>query len=486
MSVPSDPKLEGLRLALAASPENVPLLLLYAESCLEAFQLDEAHAAFGRVLSLEAERPEALLGVARVQFLAGKISEAMVRVEQLVGDRPEFAPAHLLLSRLYVIEGNREGAAKHYRTALQIDPASTDPALARDLGLTPEGQPVAGRPTGRMKDTGHATVFEGRPGDSFDDDPFGPGGDEDEEDDEYDFGGGAAPSGFMLDRERPKTSFRDVGGMEALKEQIRMKVLYPMENPDLFKAYGKTVGGGVLLYGPPGCGKTLISRATAGEIKANFYAIGLHDVLDAFIGESEKRLHAIFESARQNAPAVLFFDEIDALAADRRDLRQHAGRNVINQFLAELDSGAGANDGVLVLGATNAPWHVDSAFRRPGRFDRTVFVPPPDEPARAAIIEILAKGKPVRDLDVGALAKKTSGFSGADLMAVFDVAAEAALDTAMKQGRVVPISTKDLARAAKGMKPSTRAWFESAKNYALYANQDGHYDDVLEHLGIRP
>jgi SpoVK/Ycf46/Vps4 family AAA+-type ATPase len=204
-----------------------------------------------------------------------------------------------------------------------------------------------------------------------------------------------------------------------------------------------------------------------------------------WIGSSEKNLHAIFESARRNAPSVLFFDEIDALAADRKDLRQSAVRNVINQFLAEMDGGVSNNDGVLILGATNAPWHIDSAFKRPGRFDRTIFVPPPDDEARESIISVMARGKPVADLDPKTLAKKTRNFSGADIKAMFDNATEQALTAAMKEGRVVPITTKLLTKAAGDLKPTTLAWFESAKNYALYANQGGFYDEVLAYLGIK-
>jgi SpoVK/Ycf46/Vps4 family AAA+-type ATPase len=188
--------------------------------------------------------------------------------------------------------------------------------------------------------------------------------------------------------------------------------------------------------------------------------------------------------ARRHAPSVLFFDEVDALAADRKDMRSSAGRTLINQFLSELDSESAANDGVLVLGATNAPWHLDSAFLRPGRFDRLIFVPPPDAPAREEIIRIMAEGKPVAGLDPAALAKKAKDFSGADIKALFDQAIEASLGEAMKSGKIVPISQKQLVKSAKGVKPSTKKWFESARNYALYANQSGFYDEILEYLGI--
>ena len=289
----------------------------------------------------------------------------------------------------------------------------------------------------------------------------------------------------LPDVQKPEVSFANVGGMEDIKEEIRMKIIYPLQNRALFKAYGKKLGGGVLLYGPPGCGKTLISKATAGEIQANFISVGIHQILDLYVGNSEKNLHRAFQLARDNAPAILFFDEVDALAADRKDFRESAIRTMINQFLAEMDGNIGSNEGILILGATNAPWHLDAAFRRPGRFDRIIFVPPPDEPAREAIVEILARDKPLKRLDAGALAKRTKEFSGADIKSIFDVATERALSRAMKEGRVVPLTTEDLLQAIKGMKPSTRAWFESAKNYALYANQGGFYDDVLSFLGIR-
>ena len=168
----------------------------------------------------------------------------------------------------------------------------------------------------------------------------------------------------------------------ALKEEIRLKIIYPLQHADLYAAYGKSAGGGILMYGPPGCGKTHLARATAGEIKAGFLSVGINDVLDMWIGNSERNLHEMFEQARQNKPCVLFFDEVDALGASRSDMRASAGRHLINQFLSEMDGVQSANEGVLVLAATNAPWHLDPAFRRPGRFDRVLFVPPPDRPAQ--------------------------------------------------------------------------------------------------------
>lgn len=201
-----------------------------------------------------------------------------------------------------------------------------------------------------------------------------------------------------------------------------------------------------------------------------------------WLGNSERNLHSIFENARSHKPSVLFFDEVDALAANRTDMRQSASRMVINQFLSELDGVNTSNEGVLILAATNAPWHLDSAFRRPGRFDRILFVPPPDAKARTEILLLLCSGKPVANIDYELISKKTEHFSGADLKAVVDIAVERKLQEAIKIGIPKPLTTKDLLAAVSSVKPSTKEWFASARNYALYANEGGLYDDILKYL----
>jgi SpoVK/Ycf46/Vps4 family AAA+-type ATPase len=239
-----------------------------------------------------------------------------------------------------------------------------------------------------------------------------------------------------------------------------------------------------LLYGPPGCGKTLLARATAGEVKAGFIAVGINDVVEMWLGKSERNLHELFELARRNKPCVMFFDEVDALGASRSDMRQSAGRQIINQFLAEMDGVKSSNEGLLILAATNAPWHLDSAFRRPGRFDRIVFVPPPDETARQSILRVLLRGKPVEGIDYGNIARKTEKFSGADLKAAVDHAVERKLTDAMRSGVVRPLTSRDFVDAAQVVKPSTLEWFSAARNYALYANQGGIYDDIVSYLKL--
>jgi transitional endoplasmic reticulum ATPase len=451
-------RLDSLREALAVSPQNIPLLYLFGQACLEELSFQEARTAFDRILQSDPAHADAKLGIARVLYLSGNTSEAVVRAEALIKADPSFADAWMLLSRLAVAEGDRLLAEKYYETAIKLSPGMSERATEPDMQISQSNSPAA--PLVNLPPDVSPEIWE---------------------------------SGAELEREnrslpdiqKPPVSFTDVGGMEAIKEEIRMKIIYPLQNRALFKAYGKKVGGGVLLYGPPGCGKTLISKATAGEIQANFISVGIHQILDLYVGNSEKNLHQSFQVARENAPSILFFDEVDALAADRKDFRESAIRTMINQFLAEMDGNVGSNEGILILGATNAPWHLDAAFRRPGRFDRIIFVPPPDERARESIVEILARNKPVKRLDAKALAKRTKEFSGADLQSIFDVATERALSRAMTEGRVVPLTTEDLLQACKEIKPSTRAWFESAKNYALYANQGGFYDDVLTFLGIR-
>ncbi len=462
--------IQSLKQALAFSPENVPLLLMLGEAYLDQFSFEEARAAYDSALKVDPANAQARVQIARLLDLDGRGSEAILRLEQLCDESPNFAPAWMLRASFSLNEGRAREAREFYERGVALDPSVKNEDLLkriRQAGGVRSAEDARDAVPQRGGDRQAAAYFDPE----FEEDDF----DDDFDDHELE----------IEFEQRPDVDFARVGGMEPVKEDIRMKILYPLENRELFEAYGKKAGGGVLLYGPPGCGKTLISRATAGEIRAKFLSVGLHQILDMWIGKSEEKLHEIFELARRQAPAVLFFDEVDALAADRKDMRTSAGRTLINQFLAELDGEASRNEGVLVLGATNAPWHLDSAFLRPGRFDRLVFVPPPDEPAREEIIRIMAKGKPVAGLDPAALAKKVKDFSGADLKAVFDLAIEGALSEAMRTGKIVPVTQKDLLRAAKTVKPSTLKWFESARNYALYANQSGFYDDILHYLGIQ-
>ena len=288
-----------------------------------------------------------------------------------------------------------------------------------------------------------------------------------------------------FDLESSAISLSDVGGMEQVKQRLEVAFLAPMRNPELSRMYHKSLKGGLLLYGPPGCGKTFIARAVAGELGANFISVTLADILDMYIGNSERNLSEIFATARRNAPCVLFFDEIDAIGQKRSQLRNNAARGVVNQFLTELDGVDAANEGVFVLAATNAPWDVDVALRRPGRLDRTLLVLPPDQAAREAILRHHLRDRPVSGVKLGTLAKRTEGYSGADLAHVCETAAELALMDSARTGQVRLIGMSDLEAAVAEVRPSVGAWLESARNVAMFANESGVYDDLAAYLKKR-
>jgi SpoVK/Ycf46/Vps4 family AAA+-type ATPase len=408
-----DEELAGLRAAVAALPQNLPLRRQLAEALERRGLVEEALTT-----AMEASAPDA-----RLMLIAARC--------------------------LYEVGRYREGL-EQYDKAVAIELSLADAALRDKLAR------ATADPRSRLR------VVEN---------PERAGEPED--------------SSALV--EQPQITFADVGGLDDLKEKIRLRVLHPLKRPDLYKAFGKKVGGGILMYGPPGCGKTFLARATAGEASVRFLAVGIDDVLDMWFGQSEKKLHALFQTARQQAPAILFFDEVDALGGRRSASRHDSYRMLVAQFLADMDGvGSGGadskKDGVLVMGATNAPWDVDPAFRRPGRFSDILFVPPPDLRARIEILKLKLRGKPARELDVAEIGRATELYSGADLEQIVESATEVALEQSMKSGAVRPLTTADLLAAQKRVRPSTLEWFATARNFATYANEAGQYNDVLDYI----
>lgn len=289
----------------------------------------------------------------------------------------------------------------------------------------------------------------------------------------------------VFDIEASSVRLADVGGMAAVKERLELAFLGPLRNPELRKLYGKSLRGGLMLYGPPGCGKTFLARAVAGEMGAKFLSLSIVDVLDMWLGTSERNLHELFETARRNAPCVLFLDEIDALGHKRSQVSSSSMRTVANQLLAELDGMEGNNEGVFVLAATNTPWDVDGALRRPGRLDRMVLVLPPDPPAREAILRYHLRDRPIANIDLGRVVKATEDFSGADLAHLCETAAEYAMADSIRRGEVRMIGQGDFETALREVRPSVKPWFTTARNVAMFANEGGVYDDLVAYLKSR-
>jgi AAA+ superfamily predicted ATPase len=292
-------------------------------------------------------------------------------------------------------------------------------------------------------------------------------------------------SGARWSPEEKAVSFSDVGGLEAVKKVVNRMVVLPLHRPDLYERYGRRAGGGVLLYGPPGCGKTLLARATAGECGLPFFNARLEEVLDPYIGVSERNLSSLFSAARELSPCVLFIDEIDGLGYARRRRQTETGRGLVDVLLQQLDELGSERLPILVLGATNAPWDVDDALLRPGRFDRTIFVPPPDAVARRRIIELLLADVTYGDIEAGRLAERTELFSGADLRAVVERAVDVVIDEALESGGQPPLGQRHLDAALGETRSTTIDWLERARNYIEFANHDGRYEDVAGYLHQR-
>ena len=439
-----DATLTSLEAALAASPSNADLRAVLVGALVDRGDAAGAARLVREVGAASFVRPHHRRAAARALLSAGDLEPAL---ELADGDEAE-----TLIVRARILHGLGRGkeALGAYAQAVAKNPTLEDLELKSLLSArVREVTPVGDRPRMRVISNDDTDESEMR---------------------------------RLLHPELEPVSFADVGGLADVKRQIERRIIMPFQKPSIFERFKKRVGGGILLYGPPGCGKTLLARATAGECKATFFNVAIHDILDMYIGESERKLHAIFDKARSKPPSVLFFDELEALAAKRQHTREATSAKLVSQFLAEMDGYAQNNHGVLILGATNVPWAVDAAFRRPGRFDRVLFVPPPDRTAREAILAHLLAARPTAKIDVGALAKRTSGFSGADLEHLVESASDEAIEATQAGGAEVPIAEEHLAAALRDVKPTTLEWLTTARNYARYANESGQYDEVLRFL----
>ena len=419
-------------------------------------------------------RPDDLplrLHLATLLLDAGRGAEAIAQIGQALARDPGNGQAQALMQR--ALTGS----------ATSLAPGTPDrPATAPPAQPTPPAQPAP--PTPPAQRSGTAAGATADPLAAYEQEladvvppRFARAGDEPEP--------VTGDTDRIYDVEVSGIRLADVGGMTAVKERLELAFLGPLRNPQLRRMYGKSLRGGLMLYGPPGCGKTFLARAVAGEMGAKFISLSIVDVLDMWMGNSERNLHELFQAARRNAPCVLFLDEVDALGHKRSQVSSSSMRTLGNQLLAELDGMEGSNEGVFVLAATNTPWDVDPALRRPGRLDRVVLVLPPDAEARRSILEYHLRERPIAGIDLRKVVAATEDFSGADLAHLCETAAEFAMADSVRTGEVRMIEQRYLERALKEVRPSTRPWMATARNVAMFANEGGVYDDLVAYLKKR-
>jgi transitional endoplasmic reticulum ATPase len=226
-------------------------------------------------------------------------------------------------------------------------------------------------------------------------------------------------------KEKPTIKFDDVAGLEDVKTDIKLKMLYPFTHAELAERFGIRAGGGVLLYGPPGTGKTMLAKATAGEIEAAFFVISPADILSKWVGEAEQNIKKLFDAASQEPRSIIFIDEIEALVPARRDEGTSVMQRLVPQILQSVEGFAKSKtSAVMLMGATNVPWQLDPAILRPGRFDEKVYIPLPDHAARKKMLEIYLGKRPLADdVDFDRIATRLNGYSGADIRYIADRAA---------------------------------------------------------------
>jgi len=405
-------------------------------------------------------------------------------LRRAVAAAPDDVALRLHLAHLLVDAGRAAEAVEHAAYVLHREPGSADARdlMARALSPAPDAEPPGPEktdeaPSGQPEEPGSVgdrPEFDWRLAESELEDVAPPPMFVD-----FGAGGSEVPA---YDVEDARLTLADVGGMKEVKKRLNAAFLAPMRNEKLRTMYRKSLRGGLLLYGPPGCGKTFLARALAGELGVKFLSASMADILDMYIGNSEKNVQELFETARASAPCVLFLDEVDAIGHKRSRLTSDGIRGAVNQLLTELDGIRSDNEGVFVLAATNAPWDVDPALRRPGRFDRTLLVLPPDREARAAIWQLHLAERPVAGIDVKRLVGLSDGFTGADIAHACNSAAEIALMAAAESGDLRMIGQADVEAALQDIRPSAGPWFDTARNVVLFANEDGTYDELQAYM----
>ncbi len=256
---------------------------------------------------------------------------------------------------------------------------------------------------------------------------------------------------------KTKITFESIVGLEEAKEAFREKVILPFEHPEIYEKFGKKAGGGILLYGLPGTGKTMFAEAASNEVNANFIPVKCSDIKSKWYGESEQKIKAIFSRARRSKRAIIFFDEFEAIGAKRTDDSDNPTNGLVPEILAEMQGVGSSNSEstIVVIAATNKPWSIDSAFMRPGRFDEKIYIPLPDREARRRLFELQLSKLPVsNDLDYDYLVRITEGFNGADIKEVCEKLKMSAIKDSLEKGEEQTIGMDDVKRIENSIKSS--------------------------------
>ncbi len=352
--------------------------------------------------------------------------EAFEDFKKAIELRDTYARAHDMLGLCYQNQGDTEKAIHHYERAVTLDPNLREAQKALE----------------NLKEESKKMVVKG---------------------------------------EVSTTDFTAIAGMDELKKKLQIKVLEPLKNPELAKKFKQQIAGGLILYGPPGCGKTYIIRALAGEAKMKLFIAKVSDILDKWVGNSEKNLHMLFEQARKEKPSIIFMDELDGLGW-RRSQEDHSWeRNFISQLLVELDNGDGKNNGIIILGATNAPWFLDAALKRSGRFGTTIYVPAPDEKTRMHLFEMYTKDLPLEPkLPYKEFARKTQGYSCADVQSICERAAQKAYERSISENKESVLTRQDIEDSILQERSDIIEWFASLPHSLSLDEMKTLYPELFE------
>ncbi len=414
---------------------------------------------YDKALALNAKYLKAFYNRGLAYACLQDYEKAVEDFTQVVGLNPDFAEAYHIRGLAYDYMNNLDKAIEDYEHAIKLNPSFSEAKNHLDIAKAKKESGGGGG--------GGPTVGGGMGGPDA-------GGQQ---------GQGINAAKLMS---KPTMNFKDVAGMEKFKEEIREAVVYPLVKPELAKKYGKLGGGGIMLYGPPGCGKTFLVKATAGECAASFINAKISDIMSMYVGETEKNLHNIFETGRKNTPCILFFDEMEGMGGRREDMTgsMQYMKMAINQLLYEMDGVEATNTNLTIIGATNAPWDVDPALRRSGRFSKTIYVPEPDYTSRLEIFKLQARKLPVtKFIPWDMLALATAGYASADLKAITEEAAAIPWRQAFRSGKQRNITAADYVQSILKKKSSLPPWYGQA-NKQVYKVEEKYTLDGKEHVKL--